>query len=123
MGIFKLGNVTMGSFFSKAETVRYPFEQPTYYPATRGKVDNDIDHCICCGICQKRCPTQAITVDRKTKTWTINWFRCVKCGECIRSCPQQCLYNEQQYVTVAREKSLHARVQSPDANPRGKRKE
>jgi ech hydrogenase subunit F len=122
MGIFKLGNMTMGSLFTKAETIRYPAEKPTYYPATRGKVDNAIDECISCGICQKRCPTQSITVDRKAKTWTIDWFRCVKCGECIRSCPQHCLYMEQMYVPVAHQKSLQTRVQSPDADPRGKKK-
>lgn len=91
MGGFKLGKMTLRSLFSKPATVQYPFEKREPYPAMRGHVVNDIDECILCGLCTRACPVQALAVNRKEGTWTINPYRCIQCGHCIRECPRDSL--------------------------------
>ena len=65
MGSFKLGKMTLRSLFSKPETVMYPAQTRFQPEGLKGKVLNDIDTCILCGICEKRCPTAAISVVKK----------------------------------------------------------
>lgn len=47
--------------------------------------------CVHCGICAKECPTGALTVNRKEKTWTLDEARCVICGNCADSCPKDAI--------------------------------
>ncbi len=91
MGGFKLGKMTLRSLFGKPETVRYPFEEPEHPAALRGCVRFSDADCIYCGICEKRCPTNAISVEKKDKTWSINHFACIQCESCVRECPKGCL--------------------------------
>ncbi len=56
-----------------------------------GEITNDLDNCIFCGLCARNCPEEAITVDRTTKTWTIDHSKCIKCGKCISKCPKKTL--------------------------------
>ena len=91
MGSFKLGKMTLRSLFSKPETVMYPAQTRFQPEGLKGKVLNDIDTCILCGICEKRCPTAAISVVKKEGKWSIDRFRCVQCGTCVRECPKTCL--------------------------------
>ena len=51
----------------------------------------DTDNCIFCGLCMRNCPQEAITVDRKEKTWVVDHEKCVKCGKCISKCPKKVL--------------------------------
>ncbi|MFR8299448.1 MAG: 4Fe-4S binding protein [Gordonibacter urolithinfaciens] len=60
MGSFKLGKMTLKSLFGKPETIQYPAEQKTPPPGLKGHVTNNVDACILCGICMKRCPCDAI---------------------------------------------------------------
>lgn len=91
MGGFKLGGMTLGSLFKKPETVLYPLESKPAPAGLKGVVDIDVDACILCGICAKRCPCDAIVVDKKTREWSLNRFQCVQCGTCILECPKHCL--------------------------------
>lgn len=91
MGGFKLGRLTLRSLFRKPATVQYPVEQPESYPALRGHVVNDIDECILCGLCARSCPVQALAVNRKEGTWSINPYRCIQCAYCVSECPKDCL--------------------------------
>ena len=91
MGGFKLGKMTLRSLFGKPETVRYPFEEPEHPAALRGKVVFSPENCIYCGICEKRCPTGAISVNKKDSTWSIDHFKCIQCDTCVRECPKGCL--------------------------------
>jgi len=63
----------------------------TFKKKVLGKLACDIDNCIYCGLCMRSCPEQAITVDRTTKTWTVDHDKCVKCGMCITKCPKKVL--------------------------------
>ena len=69
-------------------TVCYPQEKLAAPERLRGHIVNDMDVCICCGMCARRCPAGALAVDRKGGTWSIDPYACVVCGECIESCPQ-----------------------------------
>ena len=44
------------------------------------------DNCVHCGLCQKVCPTQAITIDRKTQYSYVSNYDCIQCNKCNESC-------------------------------------
>lgn len=91
MGGFKLGKMTLRSLFKKPETVMYPIAEPEHPAAMKGLIECDLHDCIMCSICQKRCPTGAISVDKEHGTWSIDRFACIQCGSCVRECPKSCL--------------------------------
>lgn len=47
--------------------------------------------CVYCTLCDKKCPVQAITVDRPNKTWVLNKDNCIGCGLCASNCPKKCI--------------------------------
>ena len=86
MGL-KITGMALKNLVSKPVTKLYPVEPQEYTSATRGHIHNDMEKCILCGICMKKCPTSAITVDKEARTWSINPYSCVQCEACIRACP------------------------------------
>ena len=70
----------------------YPRERREPPAGTRGHIDMDPGLCIYCGLCQKRCPANAIVVTRNPKSWTLDPYACVICGYCAEVCPKQCIY-------------------------------
>ena len=44
------------------------------------------EDCVHCGLCQKVCPTQAITIDRSNKCSKISGYDCIQCNRCNDSC-------------------------------------
>jgi len=104
MSFFKIAGTVLKSLFSKPFTVGYPFEPRVYIPGTRGSIAITIADCIFCGICQRKCPTAAITVAREQKAWEIDRFRCVACNACVEGCPKKCLAMNTAYSPVSNEK-------------------
>ena len=75
----------------------YPVKPANKTPLTRGHVKINPAGCITCRSCQRKCPTQAICVEVKEKTWQIDQMRCVVCSVCVDVCPTKCLTMDNQY--------------------------
>lgn len=91
MSIFLMARTVLKSLFSPPATVKYPFGPAIPRENSRGRLNIDILRCIFCGICQKKCPTSAISVSRQNKKWKIARMRCIICGNCVDACPKKCL--------------------------------
>lgn len=104
MSTFKLGKMTLGGLFKKPETIQYPIQHRFAPEGRKGHIVVDIETCILCGICMKKCPTGAIEVDKKAGIWSIDHFRCIQCGYCHRECPKDCLTMDPALPTVAAQK-------------------
>lgn len=77
------------NFFSKPATRLYPAYERPAFERSRGRIVLNPDNCILCSICARKCPADAITVDRATGKWELDAFRCIICGECVASCPKK----------------------------------
>jgi len=86
------------NLFRKPATRDYPAVPRIYPVRTRGSIGIDIDTCIFCGLCSKKCPTSAIEVDRSAATWSIRRFGCIQCGACVEVCPKKCLVMQNAYT-------------------------
>jgi ech hydrogenase subunit F len=101
----------------KPATRRYPFVKRPAFKATRGHIVIEIDKCIFCGMCQKRCPTDAIVVDKAKRTWSIDRLRCIQCRACVDVCPKDCLEMDTQYTAPMTGHAIDAFVQPPKPEP------
>jgi formate hydrogenlyase subunit 6/NADH:ubiquinone oxidoreductase subunit I len=79
------------NMFRKSATVLYPIEKREPPPGMRGLVTIRIEDCILCGVCQKKCPSGAISVDRANGVWSIARFDCIQCHNCVDTCQKKCL--------------------------------
>ena len=86
-----MAGTTIGNLFRKPATLMYPVKPRIYFDATRGHLSIDFEKCIFCTICEKKCPTDAIRVDRPNKIWKIEHLKCIACGSCTENCPKKCL--------------------------------
>jgi ech hydrogenase subunit F len=77
------------NFTNKPVTRLYPVYKREPFERTRGRIFFEEENCIYCGICQRKCPADAIKVDRAASTWELDAFRCIICGECVTSCPKK----------------------------------
>jgi formate hydrogenlyase subunit 6/NADH:ubiquinone oxidoreductase subunit I len=76
----------------------YPIQKRQPFANGRGQIkDIDAELCVYCGMCQRRCPANCITVDRLSKTWTLNPYKCIICGVCVEACPKKCINMDNQY--------------------------
>ena len=105
MSIMNFTGTVLKNLFSKPATRLYPQQPNEYTDRTRGHVVNDIDNCIFCGMCERKCPTGAIKVDRNAKTWKINRFDCVQCACCVKNCPKKSLSMGRTYPEPADKKT------------------
>ena len=60
-------------------------------PRDDGKPVSDPSRCVYCTICARKCPVQALTVDRAAKTWVLDEEKCIACGTCAQACPKNCI--------------------------------
>lgn len=50
------------------------------------------ENCVYCGLCAKKCPKNAISVDRKTKHWDVDKTKCVMCAACAAVCRKDAVH-------------------------------
>ncbi|HEY1407147.1 MAG TPA: 4Fe-4S dicluster domain-containing protein [Spirochaetota bacterium] len=98
---FHMSLSTIANLFKKPATLMHPFKKRACYEATRGHISIEFEKCIHCTICAKKCPTNAIKVDRANKVWEIEHLRCIACGSCVEACPKNCLTMEKDYRAPA----------------------
>ena len=60
-------------------------------PRDDGKPVQVPSKCVYCTICAKKCPGEALTVDRKEKVWKLDEDKCVACGTCADVCPKNAI--------------------------------
>ena len=95
----------VANLFKPPVTSECPLAPMTFCKGVRGRVVNDVSQCILCGMCERSCPSGALTVDRKTGEWKINPFACIQCGACVEACPKKCLSMDPHYAMPGLEKT------------------
>ncbi|OGV51278.1 MAG: hypothetical protein A2X49_03690 [Lentisphaerae bacterium GWF2_52_8] len=114
--VMKMFGMITKSLFGKRVCKMYPFVMPKYFSGTRGHIEIDSSKCILCTLCAKKCPADAIVVERKDKFWQIDRFRCIACNACVDACPKKCLTMNKQYTfadTTKAKSVLKVNVEPP----------
>ncbi|MFH0861843.1 MAG: 4Fe-4S dicluster domain-containing protein [Candidatus Altiarchaeota archaeon] len=101
---------TIKALFSRPSTLMYPKKPAKKKDITRGRLENDIAKCVFCGMCQRICPADAITVERPNKSWEVDRYRCVVCGACVGVCPVKSLRMDTDYTKPSSTKELKDRL-------------
>lgn len=99
----KMLPTVLANLFSKPATRNYPFDVREPFEHARGELINDIERCIFCGTCARKCPSQCLTVTKEGTqgTWALDFFACVGCGVCVDACPVNCLSQKTTHRPVA----------------------
>ena len=113
--VLSMSKLVFKSLFRKPVTERYPFVKKQYVVGTRGQVNIEIDKCIFCSICQRKCPTNAITVAKDRKRWEVDRMRCISCNYCVEVCPKKCLALDTQYAACAAKPQKDTYIATPPA--------
>lgn len=102
--------ITLGEFFTKKTTEKYPENRATLkmFDRFRGEFimlhnEHNEHHCVACGICEMNCPNGTIHVESEMVTtedgkkkkalvrYIYNHGSCLYCQLCVRSCPHHAL--------------------------------
>lgn len=98
MVFFEMVKTALRTVLQRPVTILYPAQAAKKTPLSRGHVVFDGSRCISCSICQRKCPSQAIVLNKEAKSWQIDRFRCVVCSSCVDTCPSKCLSMDTQYT-------------------------
>jgi len=117
MSLLGMAFTNLKNLFTGPATRLYPSIKRAPFARTRGSIQIDIDACIFCGMCQRKCPTQALVVNRQDKSWEIDVLRCIMCRYCVEVCPKKCLIQDNFYHPPTRGKVIRKYAQAAKANP------
>ncbi|MBR1908430.1 4Fe-4S binding protein [bacterium] len=85
-----IGHITvLKHAFKKRVTLEYPEVKPLLNDKFRGEHLFDINKCKACGMCQKVCPANAITIikdENGLNEYSIDYKKCIFCGNCYYYC-------------------------------------
>jgi ech hydrogenase subunit F len=102
--LFRLTPYIFRNLFAPKATRRYPRDVRPPFEGARGELVNRIEACTFCRICEVKCPSHCISVDKKNATWTYDPFSCVFCAVCVDACPAKCLSQKLNYLAPLIEK-------------------
>lgn len=105
MQSFTMTKTVFKNLFGGPATLMHPQKKRAFTPITRGNVEIDVNECIFCGICGRRCPTDAIVATKSRKEWQIDRLKCCVCNLCVEICPTKCLRMDRQYFPSVTDKS------------------
>jgi formate hydrogenlyase subunit 6/NADH:ubiquinone oxidoreductase subunit I len=94
--MFKMTPNILRNFLAPKATRLHPYKTRTPFENARGEIQNDILTCKFCGLCAAKCPSQCITVDKKSALWTCDPHACVYCGTCVEACPTRSLQQKKE---------------------------
>ena len=90
--LFMEKGYTEPDILKKSETFTKPKEEKKEAAAAAGgKPVMDAEKCVYCTLCAKKCPQEAIHVERKEKIWKLDEEKCVECGICAGACPKKAI--------------------------------
>lgn len=140
--------ITNKEFFTKPITLQYPHVAVKMYPRYRGHIElvkdpeTGVNRCICCGMCEKGCPSGCITVKSEKRSgvkgkvltaYILNFTTCSLCGQCVENCKPGAIKfsNEYNLASTRREdyifdllQKLHPEgVPEPEVDPELLKKE
>lgn len=119
--MFKMMENIFKNLFSKPATRLYPFEKREPFKDSRGHIAGcEIEKCIFCGICQRKCPSDAIVVNKAEKSWEIDQFKCIICNACVEACPKKCIVSSAAHKTSQEKKDKLKIIQTENAENTGK---
>jgi ech hydrogenase subunit F len=118
MSLFRMSRTISRNLVQGPVTRMYPRVSREPYENTRGKIAIEIQKCIFCGLCQRRCPPKAITVTKEQKTWAIKRHYCITCDACVEECPVHCLSTARQYSRAAVERHEDCYRQQENTAPK-----
>lgn len=98
MWIMNFSKIVVSNLFNPTRFAKYPKVKNQYYDITRGHITIDMDKCVLCGLCSKKCPAMAIEVNRVDKYWKIDRLKCIQCNCCVEICPKKCLDMNKEYI-------------------------
>ena len=80
---------SLRNLFSRPVTTTYLKGRADLPTSNRGRVMWEMSRCIFCRRCERTCPTNAISTNKKAKTQTVVRNRCIACNACVEVCPTQ----------------------------------
>jgi NADH-quinone oxidoreductase subunit I len=97
--------------FDPVFTEMYPFDMPKLPPVSVQslaliKNEDGSDRCVSCLACEKVCPSQVITIERKKnpagkgfvlERFDIDLVNCMYCAACVESCPASAIVTIQDF--------------------------
>jgi NADH-quinone oxidoreductase subunit I len=110
-GIGKGMEKTYDEQFDPIFTEMYPFDMPKLPPTSVQslaliKNEDGSDRCVSCLACEKVCPSQVITIERKKnpagkgfvlERFDIDLVNCMYCAACVESCPASAIVTIQDF--------------------------
>ena len=110
-GIGKGMTKTYDEQFDPVVTQLYPFEMPRLPPVSVQSLaliqnEDGSDRCVSCLACEKVCPSQVITIERKKnpagkgfvlERFDIDLVNCMYCAACVESCPASAIVTIQDF--------------------------
>ena len=67
MGLMEFTKTIIKNLLSSSVTKSYQEEKNYNYELTRGHIEINTEDCLYCGLCSRKCPTEAISINRQNK--------------------------------------------------------
>ena len=77
--------ITLGEEYFQVENGRIFLVREEVFGPRKGKIVTDVDACMACGVCVKKCPTDALRLEKDEVI--VDSDKCILCGECDIICP------------------------------------